>query len=245
MQISHALCWAACCCRQSWWRPRGPGAGVSSSVRWAKAGAFRPGGPRVLVLYQDEKRHECWVLNPESGKAVAGPLEHDAAIWSACFSTDGQRIVTARFDKTAKGWDARTGKLIAGPLRHEKEVRQASFSPDGKQVVTASDDNSAKIWDAQTGKLLARPLTHRSGVLHAVFSPNGMQVVTTGEDGTAVVWDTQTGKLGSARPLHHSENPNDLLHASFSADGKLLVTGGWMRRRKCGTPTLVNSSLGR
>ena len=33
--------------------------------------------------------------------------------WSAAFSPDGKRIVTASDDKTARLWDAETGKPIA------------------------------------------------------------------------------------------------------------------------------------
>ena len=42
---------------------------------------------------------------------------------SAAFSPDGQRIVTASQDKTARLWDAATGKPIGEPLRgHEDRV---------------------------------------------------------------------------------------------------------------------------
>ena len=74
---------------------------------------------------------------------------------SAAFSPDGQRIVTASDDNSARIWDAATGKQIAALQGHTDRVRSAAFSPDGRRIVTASDDNTARIWDAATGKQIA------------------------------------------------------------------------------------------
>ena len=60
-------------------------------------------------------------------------------MWSAAFSPDGKRIVTASDDKTARVWEAATGKSIGDPLEAMKDaVLSAAFSPDGKRIVTAS-----------------------------------------------------------------------------------------------------------
>ena len=57
---------------------------------------------------------------------------------SAQFSADGQRVVTASYDKTARVWDAATGKALSEPMKHDGEVHSAQFSADGQRVVTAS-----------------------------------------------------------------------------------------------------------
>ena len=49
-------------------------------------------------------------------------LAHDDAVWSAAFSPDGKRIVTASSDKTARIWDAATGKPIGEPLKGHKDA---------------------------------------------------------------------------------------------------------------------------
>ena len=69
-------------------------------------------------------------------------------MWSAAFSPDGKRIVTASEDKTARIWDAATGKPIGDCSEAMRmRVSSAAFSPDGKRIVTASDDKTARIWD--------------------------------------------------------------------------------------------------
>ena len=59
-------------------------------------------------------------------------------VYSAQFSPDGQRVVTASEDRTARLWDAVTGKAIGEPMKHDGAVYSAQFSPDGQRVVTAS-----------------------------------------------------------------------------------------------------------
>jgi len=81
-----------------------------------------------------------------------GLVGHDNLIFSAAFSPDGSRIVTASADKTARIWDAATAKENAVLRGHEAQVNSAAFSPDGSRIVTASWDKTARIWDAATSK---------------------------------------------------------------------------------------------
>ena len=72
-------------------------------------------------------------------------MQHEGTVYSAQFSPDGQRVVTASEDKTARVWDAATGKAIGEPMRHEDAVCSAQFSPDGQRVVTASGPDGASL----------------------------------------------------------------------------------------------------
>jgi WD40 repeat protein len=91
-------------------------------------------------------------------------MRHEDVVYSAQFSPDGQRVVTASQDNTARVWDAATGKPLGEPMRHQGAVYSAQFSPDGRRVVTASQDNTARVWDATTGKAISEPMRHQGAV---------------------------------------------------------------------------------
>ena len=69
-------------------------------------------------------------------------MKHERSVYSAQFSPDGQRVVTAS-DETARLWDAASGKPIGEPMKHKYTVNSAQFSPDGQRVVTASGNGAA------------------------------------------------------------------------------------------------------
>ena len=101
-----------------------------------------------MTASRDNKTAQVW--DAANGKAIGEPMRHEGAVYSAQFSADGQRVVTASEYKTAQVWDAASGKAIGQPLRHDEAVFSAHFSADGQQVVTASKDKTARVWDVPT-----------------------------------------------------------------------------------------------
>src|SRR5439155_24288956 len=101
------------------------------------------------------------------------PLRHQGNVVSVEFSPDGQQVVTASWDKTARVWDSRTGQPLTEPLKHDEPLVSASFSPDGLKVVTTCLDLTARVWDSRTGEPPTERLTIRdepfaSGTIHAL-----------------------------------------------------------------------------
>src|SRR3989442_11745239 len=84
--------------------------------------------------------------NCETGMEILPPLRHDAEVYSAQFSPDGERAVTACADNCAFVWDLKTGAPTLKFSRNRNKIVYAAFSPDGRNIVTASQDNSAWIW---------------------------------------------------------------------------------------------------
>jgi WD40 repeat protein len=168
------------------------------------------------------------VVEPAPGRALpAKPrpflhLGHSSQIRAAAFSRDGQRVLTAGDDGTARIWDAETGREILVMRGHEGQVNSVDFSPDGKLALTAGEDGTARVWDAATGLETFVLRGHEALVTSAVFSLDGKRVLTAGFDGTARVWNAGTGRQvftlkGHEGPVHS---------AVLSQNGKLVLTAG-------------------
>jgi len=82
-------------------------------------------------------------------------LRHSDWVNSAAYSPDGQFIVTACRDNTARVWDAGTGEEVRSLAGHSGSVSSAAYSPDGRFIVTASEDRTARVWIARIEDLLA------------------------------------------------------------------------------------------
>ena len=163
-------------------------------------------------------------------------LEHKGTVISAEFSPDGQRVLTACKDGTARIWDGRTGQPLLGPFQHADEVTAAHFSPDGARVVTTSRDKTARIWDGRTGQPVTEPLRHEGGVLCADFSPDGQRLVTGSIVGSMRVWNAATGAdMGTPVTLGGAVN-----FVKFSPDGIRIL----LASQEAGTCRLVNAADG-
>lgn len=165
------------------------------------------------------------------GGQLAVFLGHEDGIQDATFSPDGNQILTASRDKTARLWD-RQGNLLTVFRGHENWVQSAEFSPDGRQILTTSGDKTARLWDRQ-GNLLTMFGGSGHKVSGAKFSPDGQQILTTSaititdenntlalnKDNTAQLWDSRGNLLTVFRG--HEEAVRS---AVFSPDGNQILT---------------------
>jgi len=147
---------------------------------------------------------------------------HSAMIRTMSFSPNGQLLVTASDDGTARIWSTRTGQT-RWILRHAKPVWRAAFSPDGRLVVTGSADSTARLWRVTDGSLVAILKGHSSTVSRAAFSPDGKLLVTGGFDKQARVWEVPSGKFLRLLQGHKG----GLTAVAFSPTGGTIVTASW------------------
>ncbi len=184
---------------------------------------FANDGQSVLTVGGNEAR--LWDLRrelPGAQRREMMSFSPHAAVASASFSPDGQQIVTASWDNSARIWNTQTGvaerKLSGG---HSGYVNSAVFSPQGDFVLTASDDRSVKLWDARSGHILRSFDGHTSRVRSAVFSHDSEMILTASDDKSARVWRTETGEVVREFTGHDW----GVLTANFSADGQRIITG--------------------
>ena len=152
---------------------------------------------------------------------------HGDVVSTAFFSPDGQRVVTASADNTARIWRADGSGPPIFLRGHTGRVHFAAFSPDGQRVVTASDDHTARVWRADGSGTFVELKKHEAPVVHAAFSPDGQRVVTASDDRTACVFKID-GSLVTCLEGHGVP----VSTAAFSPDGKRIVTSASYRRSR-------------
>ena len=150
---------------------------------------------------------------------IGEPLMDRWQLMWATFSPNGDRLLTASRDRTARIWDTATGKPLTLPLPHDQAVRRGEFSPDGRRVATVSEDNLTRVWDADTGQPLTPPISHAAFADVSAFSGSGRYFLTVHPEFLACVWD-----------LHQKSSPPVLLKplsgapADVASRGKVVVS---------------------
>jgi hypothetical protein len=92
------------------------------------------------------------LLTQNSWVVLLNSISHKNAVIFAQFSLDGERLVSASKDGTARLWKVKNGLPIGEPMELEGAVISAQFSPDGQRVVTASEDWTARLGTPRLAK---------------------------------------------------------------------------------------------
>lgn len=112
-------------------------------------------------------------------------------------------------------WDS------AGRLKgHINTTYAVDVTPDG-QVISGGRDTTVRVRTLESASSVARTLVgHKSWIWRVCYSPDSSILASVSRDGWAILWDTETGQ-----ELSRFEHASDIHSATFSPDGRRLVTG--------------------
>lgn len=117
------------------------------------------------------------IVTDNKGNALMKYGGHEDWIRTAEFSADGNRLLTASYDKTAAVLDMK-GKLIGRLKGHKSLVSDAVFYGNNETVLSVSDDGKILVW--KFGRLL-NPLAEIQNIDQALFSPSGLKILTAAD----------------------------------------------------------------
>jgi WD40 repeat protein len=143
-----------------------------------------------------------------------------SGVQGVAYSHDGERIVSASADDTARVWDAETGEELLTLAGHTSDVLSAAFSPDDDQIATASADGTIRLWDAENGTETAMLQGHQTSVIQAEYSPAGDVLASIGEDQTLILWDLTTLEQIVVKSVQAP-----IFALAYSSDGRTIATG--------------------
>lgn len=162
----------------------------------------------------------CWggtfrVWDVESGETIIGPIKAGGDVQTVCYSPDGKMIAISLYT-VLKIWDANTGELLK--TIDDVCCRCLAWTWDGKALFAGG----WRIRKFDTATWTAVLDGGENFVDTILLSPNRRIVATTSYfDKTAQLWNLETNQpIGT--PFHHEDF---VISATFSADGKFLVTG--------------------
>ena len=137
-----------------------------------ESAAMSPDGKWIAVGGTDG---QAWILDTDSGRVVAGPLEHgEDPVGLVQFCAAGQTLLTAAVS-TVRFWDVETGSQLRAPLKTDDWIRLARRSPDGLRMLVVA---GSKAWllDAATGRLISGSLEMEDLIEDAGFSRDGQSI---------------------------------------------------------------------
>jgi WD40 repeat protein len=83
------------------------------------------------------------VFEIATGRMLSEGVGHQFGLTHAAFSNDGQRLLTASYDGSARLWDRDTGKELYRFPGHREYLWCAAFSPDNRWIITAGGGRNA------------------------------------------------------------------------------------------------------
>lgn len=183
---------------------------------------FSPGGDRAVAGFS---LGQVGLWDARSGK-LQWTVRHGERVRAVAISPDGQLVLSASNDETARFWNAADGKPVGPVLQHRGQVFVARFSPDGRLAATAGFDTTVRLWEVPSGRLVGEPMRHEGVVAAAAFSRDGTRLLTGGSrDRTARLWDVATC-LPLSPPLEHDE---DVFSVAIHPAGQVAFTGRFWR----------------
>jgi len=150
---------------------------------------FSPKGDRLVGIPTKQSVLRVWTSQGEEVAELAG---HEATICGAAFSQEGDAIVTASADGTARLWTA-DGRMTH-VLPHPDVVYKGIFVPGGGGVLTTCKDGAVRHW-SRKGQLLAVMRGHVKGVWFIECTKDGATATSASEDTTVRLWPLKRDDL--------------------------------------------------
>lgn len=188
----------------------------ANGAQYVNAVAWSPTGEQVVTAGsggRGESKQYVQLWDVKSGSLKYVFKGHTDDVTSVVFSKNGDKLLTASYDNTARLWDVATAKELSvfGQL-HRNTVWSADFDPTNEnRIVTASEDETVRLWsydDKGTAQELTPPFMGHSGpVYSAVFTKDGSKVVSGGYDQRILVWDPAGIEEADFAAIANGETP--------------------------------------
>jgi WD40 repeat protein len=182
---------------------------------------------KLVVTAGSDRFARVWEL--PSGRLVS-EMRHRESVNYAWFTPDVRKVVTANMSvpECFQAGGTRVVTTAEGYHRWNPDPKW-TFDLTEREAISAIW-GQAQSWDVATGKPDGSPRNLGAAVSQVAISPDRRKAISTcsaialAENQVAII-DLQTGRHPS-QPIRHNRG---IIHASFSPNGKAIVTASWDR----------------
>jgi len=181
------------------------------------------------------------ILSPEVAYILTG---HPQAVYTSCWSTSGDILITGGGDSSGILWDINDGQPVSQKSLEmkssgdgiDRDITSIDINRNGSLIAVGSFFKTISIYD-RNGIPKYSLDGHDSSVFVVKFNPSGSLLCTGSADHSCIVWDPSKGALIRRFSFHRDTIldiawKNDICFASASADHKIYiqtVTGSTVR----------------
>jgi serine/threonine protein kinase len=179
----------------------------------------------IVASGGEDKMIQLWDMQGNRLTTLMGHLKDITALH---FTPDGETLVSASADATAKIWNLQSGTLHHTLVGHEGRINSTYVSPNGQLTVTGGSDRLIKVWDIASGSELQSLSGHTSAINQLEMTQDGKYIISASEDKTLKIWNLATGENIQTLTGHASgvkavvANPKNQILASGADDGILV-----------------------
>jgi WD40 repeat protein/tRNA A-37 threonylcarbamoyl transferase component Bud32 len=156
------------------------------------------------------------VDDPASWRLIS---KHTKDVWAVAFTPDGDGLVSASFDTTARLHDLRGRGPARTFIGHRLALLSATIDPSGRWLATGAWDGQVRIWDLTRPDLGLTLEGHRGRVGAVDIGPDATRAVTASHDGTARIWNVADGSMVAVLDGGH-----EVVNAAvFSPNGRMIA----------------------
>ena len=193
------------------------------SSRWVTYG---PDGRLLLVGRIEVGRHQVAVLDADTGRPAAGPLDHPGLVLMAAVSPDGATLATGGEDGTVRLWDLRAGRQVAEWPTAGPRSGPLAFLPAGRTLAVRETGNRVGFRKVADGTPAGPTLPHPGDVWAVRLGPDGRTLRTVAADHALREWDLESGAL-----VRSWRRPGEVAAPAFRPDGRAVLGASPAGRR--------------
>jgi WD40 repeat protein len=186
---------------------------VGAHTAPATSVAIHPNNAAMYSVSEDGAL-KFWQLPVQPPRALPA---HTEAVTVVALSPDGNQVLTASADKTARLINFPNGQQLRAMTGPATPITSAALAGNG-MAAGGSADGKLTLWAAD-GKTISQAPAHAGAVAGVAFHPQSTQLLTGGADGLLKLWSLPPIP-GRAMP-----HPDAVRAIAATADGKRLATG--------------------